>query len=227
VGLVGESGSGKTTLARLLVGLEHPSGGSITIDGIDAGDWGRLRPPDRRHLRGTPQVVFQDPYSSLNPVRSVGWTLREAVSIHEPAVRDRHRRVEELLEQVGLPVDYARRRPVALSGGERQRVAIARALAANPRVLVCDEPVSALDVSVRAQVLNLFLRLRRERGLGYLFITHDLSIVRQVTDVLYVVYRGRIVESGPTDEVLDHPKEPYTVQLLEAIPGGERTRRTA
>jgi peptide/nickel transport system ATP-binding protein len=232
VGLVGESGSGKTTLARLLVGLEHATGGEIRIDGISARNWAELGRDDRRRLRQTLQIVFQDPYSSLNPMRTVGGTLGEAVLVREPAARNVPARVEALLRTVGLPASYARRRPVALSGGERQRVAIARALAAEPRILICDEPVSALDMSVQAQILNLFAALRAERGLGYLFITHDLSIVRQIADHLYVMHRGRIVESGPTERVLGSPRDPYTIRLLESVPraeagwlGGDRTRR--
>ena len=219
VGLVGESGSGKTTLARTLVGLEHPTSGTITIDGIPATNWDRLSGRDRRALRGTVQIVFQDPYSSLNPMRTIGSTLGEAIATHAHRAKGRDAHVAELLESVGLPASYARRKPVALSGGERQRIAIARALAASPRVLICDEPVSALDVSVQAQILNLLAALRAERGIGYLFITHDLAVVRQITDQLYVLYRGRIVESGPTERVLTSPQNPYTVKLLGAVPG--------
>lgn len=218
VGLVGESGSGKTTLARILVGLERATNGDVIIDGVDASDWMSLSSRDRRKVRGAVQVVFQDPYSSLNPMRSVGWTLAEAVTTHDGNARNVQRQVEELLEAVGLPHSYAVRKPVALSGGERQRVAIARALAARPRTLICDEPVSALDVSVQAQVLNLFTALRAERGLSYLFITHDLSIVRQVTDHLYVMHRGHVVESGPTERVLTSPRAPYTATLLQSVP---------
>ena len=161
VGLVGESGSGKTTLARMLVGLESATSGEILIDGVHASDWATLRADDRKRLRGVVQIVFQDPYSSLNPMRSVGWTLSEAIRFHEPGARNVSARVKELLESVGLPPGYAQRKPVALSGGERQRVAIARALAVQPRLIICDEPVSALDMSVQAQILNLFARLRR------------------------------------------------------------------
>jgi peptide/nickel transport system ATP-binding protein len=221
VGLVGESGSGKTTLARILVGLENATGGQVEIAGIPAADWSRLSRGDRSKLRSTVQIVFQDPYSSLNPMRSVGWTLGEAVSIHNPSVKNVKARVEELLQSVGLPPSYAQRKPVALSGGERQRVAIARALAAEPRVLICDEPVSALDMSVQAQILNLFTALRAKLGIGYLFITHDLSIVRQISEYLYVMYRGQIVESGPTEQVLTQPSDPYTINLLHSVPRSE------
>ena len=174
IGIVGESGSGKTTLARVLVGLEHLSSGEVIIDGISASNWASLSPKDRRRLRSTVQIVFQDPYSSLNPMRNIEWTLSEAVRTHDPQARNVATQVGDLLTAVGLPLSYAQRKPVALSGGERQRVAIARALAANPRVLICDEPVSALDVSVQAQILNLLTSLRSERSIGYFFITHDL-----------------------------------------------------
>jgi peptide/nickel transport system ATP-binding protein len=218
VGLVGESGSGKTTLARMLVGLEHATSGEILIDGIPASNWTALSGKNRRTLRSTVQIVFQDPYSSLNPMWSIGWTLSEAITTHDPKAKKVGAQVADLLLAVGLPPSYTERKPVALSGGERQRVAIARALAAKPRILICDEPVSALDMSVQAQVLNLFTTLRQERGIGYLFITHDLSIVRQISDYLYVMYRGHIVESGTTDDVLNKPKDEYTIRLLESVP---------
>jgi len=221
VGIVGESGSGKTTLARILVGLEQATSGQIAIDGIPATNWASLSAKDRRKLRSTIQIVFQDPYSSLNPMRSIGSILREAIALGEPTMKDRNAEVGNLLRSVGLPADYAGRKPVALSGGERQRVAIARVLAARPRILVCDEPVSALDMSVQAQILNLLINLRSERGLGYLFITHDLSIVRQVTERLYVMHGGRIIESGLTEEVLSRPRDPYTVTLLKSVPRPE------
>jgi len=221
VGIVGESGSGKTTLARILVGLEQATGGQVVIDGIPASNWASLSTADRRKLRSTIQIVFQDPYSSLNPMRSIGSILREAIVLGEPAMKNRNAEVGNLLRSVGLPADYAGRKPAALSGGERQRVAIARVLAAQPRILVCDEPVSALDMSVQAQILNLLISLRSERGLGYLFITHDLSIVRQVTERIYVMQHGRVVESGPTEEVLSRPRDPYTATLLKSVPRPE------
>lgn len=217
VGLVGESGSGKTTLGRCLTGLVTATSGSIAIDGIDASNYATASSGDRKRLRHAVQMVFQDPYSSLNPVRSVGATLGEALALR----LERSPRTEEiaaLLERVGLAPDYARRKPVALSGGERQRVAIARAIALEPRLIVCDEPVSALDVSVQAQMLNLLNELRRQLGFAYLFITHDLAVVRQVTDRVYVLYRGDIVESGSTDSVLDDPKHEYTRRLVDCIP---------
>jgi peptide/nickel transport system ATP-binding protein len=217
IGLVGESGSGKTTLARCIVGLETPTGGTVVINGIDASDYARLQGGQRRTIRRSVQMVFQDPYSSLNPVMTIGATLREALSMAPgPGLRE-----TDLLERVGLPAEYAARKPVALSGGERQRVAVARALALEPRLLVCDEPVSALDVSVQAQILNLLTVLRSELGLAYLFITHDLAVVRQVAERVYVLYGGEVVESGPVDRVLDSPEHPYTERLVASVPRTE------
>jgi peptide/nickel transport system ATP-binding protein len=223
VGIVGESGSGKTTLARILVGLETLSGGESVIDGTAANDWAKLSEKDRRRLRGVVQIVFQDPYSSLNPMRTIGWMLSEAIRTHDPTARHVSTQVEELLSSVGLPSSYTNRRPVTLSGGERQRVAIARSLAVKPKILICDEPVSALDVSVQAQILNLFMTLKRERGLSYLFISHDLSIVRQIVEHVFVMYRGRVVESGPVEQVLTRPRDAYTIKLLQSAPRSEST----
>jgi peptide/nickel transport system ATP-binding protein len=218
VGLVGESGSGKTTLGRCLVGLEHPTSGSVLIDGIDAGDLGKLSREDRGKVRRTVQIVFQDPYSSLDPMQTVGSSLREILSVNGYPKDAAPERIEQLLTYVGLPLGYAGRRPAALSGGERQRVAIARTLAVGPELIVCDEPVSALDVSVQAQILNLFRSLKDELGLSYLFITHDLAVVRQVVDRVYVMYRGEIVEHGPVDDVLDNAQHEYTARLIASIP---------
>ena len=215
VGIVGESGSGKTTLARCLVGLETADAGDIEIVGFAAEDFSKLGRTDRRALRRAAQIVFQDPYSSLNPARTVGATLKEALSVAGRPADE----VSLLLDQVGLPGGYARRKPASLSGGERQRVAIARALAVGPRVLICDEPVSALDVSVQAQILNLLARLRQELELSYVFITHDLAVVRQVADRVYVLYRGEVVESGKADQILDNPQHDYTKRLVASIPG--------
>ena len=229
VGLVGESGSGKTTLGRCLLGLERPDAGRITIDGIDATDYDALQPAERRRLRGAIQMVFQDPYSTLNPVRTVGATLAEAIGVHEPGLRNARQRVAELLGRVGLTSAYAERKPVALSGGERQRVAIARALAAAPKVIVCDEAVSALDVSVQAQILNLLVSVRRETGVSYLFITHDLAVVRQVADRIYVLRKGVVVESGAVDAVLDQPSHAYTRTLIASArrPDEQRAEQPA
>jgi peptide/nickel transport system ATP-binding protein len=218
VGLVGESGSGKSTLGRCIVGLETASSGRIVLDGRDISDLNRLKGEDREAVRELVQIVFQDPYSSLDPMQTVGSSLREILSIHKYPHRQVNQRINELLELVRLPVNYARRKPSALSGGERQRVAIARALAVNPRLLVCDEPVSALDVSVQAQVLSLFRSLREELKLSYLFITHDLAVVRQIVDRVYVLYRGEIVEHGPVDQILDMPTHDYTTKLIASVP---------
>jgi peptide/nickel transport system ATP-binding protein len=218
VGLVGQSGSGKTTLGRCLLGLETANSGTIEIGGLPAAERGKLSRSERQKLRREVQMVFQDPYSTLNPVRTVGATLDEALAAAGTKSKDRRGATTELLEQVGLPPDYASRKPGALSGGERQRVAIARALATKPKLMVCDEAVSALDVSVQAQVLNLIRTVHRETGVSILFITHDLAVVRQVTDRVYVLHKGTVVEAGPTDRVLDSPSDPYTATLLASVP---------
>ena len=199
VAVVGESGSGKTTLARIVVGLETADEGTVRT--------GTSRPP---------QIVFQDPYSALNPSLSVGSSLRDALRAGGRSKSE----VPALLEMVGLPAAYARRRPRALSGGERQRVAIARALAARPDLLVCDEAVSALDVSVQAQILNLIAELRASLGLSVLFISHDLAVVRQASQRVYVLYQGRIAEQGHTGEVLSDPAHDYTRRLMASVPAG-------
>jgi peptide/nickel transport system ATP-binding protein len=201
VAVVGESGSGKTTLARCIVGLERPDGGRIDFHG-------RVSGPQRV------QIVFQDPYSALNPGLTVGGSLREALR----AVRRPTAEFGELLELVGLPPSYAGRRPRALSGGERQRVAIARALAARAQLLILDESVSALDVSVQAQMLNLLVDLQRRLGLTLLFITHDLAVARQIAGRVYVMHRGQVVEEGQTADVLTKPQAPYTQRLIASIP---------
>jgi peptide/nickel transport system ATP-binding protein len=221
VGLVGESGSGKTTLGRCVMGLERPTAGEILIDGLPAQDFATLPARDRAALRHKVQMIFQDPYSSLNPVRTVGATLQEAIVARDPQARRSGAEVAELLNRVGLPAAYAQRKPAALSGGERQRVAIARALAMRPRLIVCDEPVSALDVSVQAQVLNLLTALREEYDVSYLFITHDLAVVRQVVERVYVLLNGQLVESGPCATVLDDPQHAYTRQLVASVPGAD------
>jgi peptide/nickel transport system ATP-binding protein len=217
VGLVGESGSGKTTLARCVLGLESASGGTISFDGTDITDMSRLRAEDRARVRRGIQIVFQNPYASLNPARRIGSILAEAA---EMAGNGKPARVivTGLLERVGLAPAYMHRRPAGLSGGERQRVAIARAIAVRPRLIVCDESVSALDVSVQAQILTLFGELQHDLGLALLFITHDLGVVRQVTDRVYVLAEGHLVESGPTAHVLDRPEHPYTQRLIASVP---------
>ncbi|WP_345568306.1 ABC transporter ATP-binding protein [Streptomyces plumbiresistens] len=213
--MVGESGSGKTTLARCLLGLTRPTTGTIGLGGVDVSDYRKLRRNDHREVRRLVQMVFQDPYSSLNPRLTIGTALREAVAAGpHPAQQS-----AELLERVGLSASYARKYPGALSGGERQRVAIARALAVRPRLLVCDEPVAALDVSVQAQILQLLREVRAVYGMSLILITHDLSVVRQMTDRAIVLLDGEIVESGETAALLDSPRHPHTQRLLASIPG--------
>jgi peptide/nickel transport system ATP-binding protein len=213
LGLVGESGCGKSTVARLLMRLEQPTSGSIKLDGTELTglDDGALRP-----FRRDMQMVFQDPYSSLNPRLSVGEIVGEPLTVHK--IAGRTGRVRELLAAVGLDPDAAVRFPSEFSGGQRQRIGIARALALEPRVMILDEPVSALDVSIQASVLNLLRDLQRERDLAYLFISHDLAVIRQVADEIAVMHLGLIVEQGPAEAVCDHPAHPYTIALLSAVP---------
>ncbi len=216
LGIVGESGCGKSTLARLLVRLEEPTSGRIELDGEDIT---HLSGSDLRTVRRRIQLVFQDPYASLNPRQTVGRTLEEVIEVHQLRSRPQWRgRVGELLDMVGLSPAFAGRYPHQLSGGQRQRVGIARALAVEPEVLVLDEPVSALDVSVRSGVMNLLGRLRDELDVAYLFISHDLGMVRHISDRISVMYLGRIVESGPWKEVSDRPLHPYTSALQQAVP---------
>ena len=216
LGLVGESGSGKTTVARTLLRLTEPTSGSFRLDGTDV--FG-LRPGPLRALRRRMQIVFQDPYGSLNPRMTVRQTLREPLAIHRLAPKaDRDARVLALLGEVGLDASLADQYPHELSGGQRQRVGIARALSVEPAFLVCDEPVSALDVSVQAQVLNLLADLQRTRGLTYLFIAHDLAVVKHIADDVAVMYLGRVVERAAATTVYSLPRHPYTRSLLSAVP---------
>ncbi|MDK9494277.1 ABC transporter ATP-binding protein [Streptomyces katrae] len=216
LGVVGESGSGKTTTARIVVGLEQADAGEVLVRGLPRP--GRTRGRAARLARARQvQMVFQDPYLSLDPRTPVEAALRETLALHFPG-RDHGARVRELLDQVGLGARAAEARPRQLSGGQRQRVAVARALAVEPAVLVLDEAVAALDVSVQAQILNLLADIREETGIGYLFITHDLGVVRSVTDEIVVMRHGAVVESGPTQEVLAAPRHPYTRLLLDSVP---------
>jgi peptide/nickel transport system ATP-binding protein len=216
LGLVGESGSGKSTLARLSLRLIEPDGGEIVFNG---GDVRKLRGTPLKAFRGKAQIIFQNPDSSLNPRRIVGEAVARAVKLHtDVPAKDRRRHVEDLFDRVGLPRAYYDRYPHQLSGGEKQRVGIARTLATNPSVVVCDEPVSALDVSVQATVLNLLADLRDQFALSYLFISHDLSVVAHIADRIAVMYAGKLVETGTTAEVLEPPYHPYTETLLAAIP---------
>ncbi len=221
LGIVGESGSGKTTLARCIVGLEQPSAGRIDFMGRSFSSWADLGASERKELRRLIQYVFQDPYSSLNPKLSVGSVLAEATRI--AGVDDADREVERLLDFVQLPTDYASRKPAALSGGERQRIAIARALAVQPKVIICDEVASALDVSVQAQILNLLRNIQENLGVSYIFISHDLAVVRHIADRICVMLHGEVVEEGDTGTVIGGPQNPYTRTLLAASPG--RTSR--
>ncbi|HTW99812.1 MAG TPA: ABC transporter ATP-binding protein, partial [Acidimicrobiales bacterium] len=218
LGLVGETGSGKTTIARCILGLAEATSGSIVLGGLEVTKRHKLSRDERRSVVRLVQGVFQDPYSSLNPMRTVGATLAEAAAVRGEG-RLPQGEVDRLLELVGLPATYATRRPAALSGGERQRVAIARALAVRPKLLVCDEPVAALDVSVQAQILELLRSLREREGTSMLFITHDLAVVRQMTDRIVVLLDGDVVERGHTQEVLDAPSHAYTTRLVGSIPG--------
>jgi len=215
-GIVGESGSGKSTLLRMMCGLDHPTHGTMHVQGrpVEGRSWRELR-----WLRGEVGVVFQDPMSSLDPRMRVGTAIAEPLVAQRLGdVPTRTARVEELLTAVGLPAEAARRYPHQFSGGQRQRISLARALAPEPSILVADEPVSALDVSVRAQVLNLLRDVVHQRGLTLVFVSHDLSVVRQVCDRVAVMRRGELVEVADTDQLFEHPQHAYTQQLLAAVP---------
>jgi peptide/nickel transport system ATP-binding protein len=216
LGLVGESGCGKSTLARLACGLLAPREGAVRVSGMDPA---QRDARTRRTLARAVQMVFQDPYGSLHPRQRIGAQLAEPLRLHAPpSAPATGTRVAALLERVGLPAEVAQRHPHELSGGQRQRVAIARAIAVEPALLVCDEPVSALDVSIQAQILNLLRDLQRDLGLALLFISHDLRVVRCMTDRIAVMQHGRIVELGDTDAVWSAPQHPYTAELLAALP---------
>jgi oligopeptide/dipeptide ABC transporter ATP-binding protein len=224
LGIVGESGCGKSTLVRLLAALEKPTSGELHYGGVDVA---KLKGKALRKWRQNVQVVFQDPYSSLNPRMRVGEIIAEPLEVHPEVSRgmDIRKRVRELLELVGLRAEDETRFPHQFSGGQRQRIGIARAIALNPDVLLCDEPVSALDLSVQAQVVNLLMRLQRELGLSIIFVAHDLSVVRHVSDRVAVMYLGRVAELGEHHQVYDVPAHPYTQALLSAEPGLARQGR--
>lgn len=223
VGLVGESGSGKSTLARLLTRLIEPDAGRVVIDGTD---WTGLKQRDLRKARRSAQMVFQDPYASLDPTKTIADVLGEPLRIHYGLrKREAEKRSLELLDLVGLAATHLWRYSYEFSGGQRQRIAIARALAVKPSLIIADEAVSALDVSTQAQVLNLLLDLQEEQQLAYLFISHDLGVVRQMSDRVAIMYLGQIVEQGPADSLYSAPAHPYTVALLSAVPEVDVSRR--
>ena len=227
LGLVGESGCGKSTAARTLLRLIEPTSGQVSFCGTDLFD---LKETEMRNLRKEMQIIFQDPYSAVNPARRIGHILQEPFEIH--GFRDKKENVEkakQLLEQVGLPLDHFNRYPHELSGGQLQRVGIARAIALEPKLIVADEPVSALDVSIQAQVINLLLDLKERLDISYLFISHDLGVVEYFCDRVAVMYLGKIVELADSEQMYNSPQHPYTIALLDAIPSleSERTKNKA
>ncbi len=227
-GLVGESGSGKSTIGRSIIRLYEPTGGKVTFEGVEIS--GRLEPEAVRHLRTRMQMIFQDPMACLNPRKKVGDIIAQGLDIHHLycSREERQEKVLRIMERMGLAREHANRYPHQFSGGQRQRIGIARALIMRPRLVIADEPISALDVSIQAQVVNLMKTLQKELGAAYLFIAHDLSMVKYISDRIGVLHLGHLVETGTTEDIFDHPIHPYTKSLLSAIPHAdpnvERTR---
>lgn len=223
LGLVGESGCGKSTIGRTLLHLYQPTAGRVHFDGQEIA---HLKGTPLRELRAQMQMIFQDPFESLNPRHTIGDILAEPFVIHgQGSPRDNKQRVLELLDRVGMPADAVHKYPHEFSGGQRQRIGIARAVALRPKLIICDEPVSALDVSIQSQVLNLLLELQQEMGMAYLFIAHDLAVVKHVSDRIAVMYLGRIVEVADSESIYDNPLHPYTQALLSAIPVPDPRKR--
>ena len=216
-GIVGESGCGKSTLGRVILRLHEATSGDVLYDGMDINNF---TAEEMRHMRQNMQIIFQDPYASLNPRMTIGQIIEEPLILHKVSktAEERRKRVEELMELVGLPLRSYNQYPHEFDGGRRQRVVIARALSINPQFIVCDEPVSALDVSVQAQILNLLMDLQEKMGLTYMFITHDLSVVKHISTNIGVMYLGQLIEKAPKKDIFEQPLHPYTIALLSAIP---------
>lgn len=217
LGIIGESGCGKSTLGKCIIQLHRPTSGSIVYNGTDIAS---LHGKDLKHIHKDIQIVFQDPYSSLDPRVTTGKAIEEPLLIHkmEPDKAKRQEIVWQMMQEVGLDTQHVHRYPHEFSGGQRQRINVARALVLDPKIIVCDEPVSALDVSIQAQVLNLFRSLQKQRNLTYIFISHDLSVIKHISDRVAIMYLGRVVELCPADDIYDNPQHPYTKALLSAIP---------
>ena len=217
LGIVGESGCGKSTLGRVILRLHEATSGDVLYDGMDINNFSA---DEMRHMRQNMQIIFQDPYASLNPRMTIGQIIEEPLKLHKiyKTAEERRKRVEELMELVGLPLRSYNQYPHEFDGGRRQRVVIARALSINPQFIVCDEPVSALDVSVQAQILNLLMDLQEKMGLTYMFITHDLSVVKHISTNIGVMYLGQLIEKAPKENIFEQPLHPYTIALLSAIP---------